>query len=68
MKENKLAELSMDFSVQIFNLVKDLKRARETAEIIAEFMNLPVTFLPRFRETNNGVLAGMPQAEGGFTW
>ncbi len=25
MKENKLAELSMHFSVQIINLVKDLK-------------------------------------------
>ena len=25
MKENKLADISMDFSVQIINLVKDLK-------------------------------------------
>ena len=30
MKENKLAELSMDFSVQIINLVKDLKAKHET--------------------------------------
>lgn len=30
MKENKLAELSMSFSVQIINLVKDLKSRRET--------------------------------------
>ncbi len=30
MKENKLAELSMDFSVQIINLVKDLKTKHET--------------------------------------
>lgn len=30
MKENKLAELSMDFSVQIVNLVKDLKAKHET--------------------------------------
>ncbi len=30
MKENKLAELSMDFSVQIINLVKDLKSKHET--------------------------------------
>ena len=29
MKENKLAELSMDFSVQIINLVKDLKSKHE---------------------------------------
>ena len=30
MKENKLAALSMDFSVQIINLVKDLKAQHET--------------------------------------
>ena len=30
MKENKLAELSIDFSVQIINLVKDLKAKHET--------------------------------------
>ncbi|MBQ1551948.1 MAG: four helix bundle protein [Clostridia bacterium] len=30
MKENKLAELSMDFSVQIINLIKDLKSKHET--------------------------------------
>ena len=30
MKENKLAELSMDFSVQIINLVKELKSKHET--------------------------------------
>ena len=30
MKENKLAELSMDFSVQIINLVKDLKAKHES--------------------------------------
>ena len=30
MKENKLAELSMDFSVQIINLVKDLRAKHET--------------------------------------
>ena len=30
MKENKLAELSMDFSVRIINLVKDLKSKHET--------------------------------------
>ena len=30
MKENKLAELSMDFSVQIINLVKNLKAKHET--------------------------------------
>ena len=30
MKENKLANLSLDFSVQIINLVKDLKSKQET--------------------------------------
>lgn len=30
MKENKLAELSMEFSVQIINLVKDLRSKHET--------------------------------------
>ena len=30
MKENKLAELSMSFSVQIINLVKELKAKHET--------------------------------------
>ncbi|MBR5409329.1 MAG: four helix bundle protein [Clostridia bacterium] len=30
MKENKLADKSMDFSVQIINLVKDLKSKHET--------------------------------------
>ena len=30
MKENKLADISMDFSVQIINLVKELKANRET--------------------------------------
>ena len=30
MKENKLADLSMDFSVQIINLVKDLKAKHES--------------------------------------
>ena len=30
MKENKLAELSMDFSVDVINLVKDLKSKHET--------------------------------------
>ena len=29
-KENKLAELSMDFSVQILNLVKDLRKEHES--------------------------------------
>lgn len=37
----------------------DLPRARETAEIIAEKLGLPVTYVKAFRETNNGDLAGL---------
>ncbi len=37
----------------------DLPRARQTADIIANFLNLSVTETPQFRETNNGDLAGM---------
>jgi probable phosphoglycerate mutase len=42
----------------------DLPRARETADIVAAALGLPVTELPQFRETNNGLLAGMPKSEG----
>ena len=37
----------------------DLPRARETAEIIAEKLELPVVYIKAFRETNNGDLAGL---------
>ncbi len=37
----------------------DLLRARQTAESISEKLMLPITFLPQFREVNNGLLAGM---------
>jgi len=41
----------------------DLVRAKETAEIVACELSLPITYLPQFRESNNGVLAGMPKSE-----
>ena len=41
----------------------DLVRAKETADIAAKKLCLPVTLLPEFREVNNGVLAGMPKSE-----
>lgn len=41
----------------------DLARAKETAEIVAEYLDLPVTYLPDFRESNNGYLAGMLKEE-----
>ena len=37
----------------------DLPRAKETAEILGEAFGLPVFLRPEFRETNNGLLAGM---------
>ena len=40
----------------------DLARTKETAEIAAKKLCLPVTLLPEFREVNNGVLAGMPKS------
>ena len=41
----------------------DLVRAKETAKIVAEYLSLPVIYLPEFRETNNGYLAGMLKKE-----
>ena len=41
----------------------DLVRARETAEIVADELTLPIIFLPQFRESNNGLLAGMLKTE-----
>ena len=46
---------------QIFS--SDLVRARETAEIIADELSLEITYLPQFRESNNGHLAGMLKTE-----
>lgn len=41
----------------------DLIRAKETAEIVAEELSLHITYLPQFRESNNGLLAGMLKTE-----
>lgn len=41
----------------------DLKRAKETAEIVAVSLSLDITYLPQFREVNNGLLAGMEKSE-----
>ena len=38
----------------------DLPRAIETVTPIATALNVDVTYIPNFRETNNGLLAGMP--------
>ena len=48
---------------QEFNISRiyssDLKRTEETAIILANMLDVPVEFLPQFREVNNGLLAGM---------
>ena len=41
----------------------DLPRAMETAEIAAEALGLAVEPMPRFREADNGALAGLPVTE-----
>ena len=41
----------------------DLVRAKETAEIVAKELALEITYLPQFREANNGLLAGMLKTE-----
>ena len=41
----------------------DLVRAKETAEIVANALSLGITYLPQFRESNNGLLAGMLKSE-----
>ena len=41
----------------------DLPRAMQTAEILAEKLQLPVVPLKQFREVNNGDLAGMKNEE-----
>lgn len=37
----------------------DIVRAKQTADIIANKLNLPVELSPEFREVNNGLLAGL---------
>lgn len=40
----------------------DLTRAKETAQILAGYLGCPVEYDSRFREANNGKLAGMKHA------
>ena len=37
----------------------DLKRAKQTAEIISDKLHLSIEYIPDFREVNNGELAGI---------
>lgn len=41
----------------------DLRRAAETSSEISAKLNIPVGFLSEWRETNNGILAGMLNTE-----
>ena len=58
---NNLASGSQKNIARIFS--SDLRRAKQTAEIISTKINVPVEYLPQFRETNNGALAGMNNTE-----
>lgn len=40
----------------------DLRRAAETAEILAKYLRCPVKYIREFREVDNGVLRGMENA------
>lgn len=59
------AELAdeLSYNTKLYNIGRifssDILRARQTAEIIAERLGLPVEYLPEFREVNNGDLAGL---------
>ncbi len=54
------AKILSDHKINICKIyTSDLRRAKQTAEILAKALSVPVIELPEFRETNNGVLAGM---------
>lgn len=45
-----------------------LKRAQETAAILAETVRCPVEYLPELQERDNGKQAGLPYAEGNLKY
>ena len=45
-------------------IASTLKRAAETARIVAEALGVPVEYDEQLMEMNNGELAGLPRAEG----
>ena len=56
-----LAKIIRESELMIDKLFSsDLPRAIETAKPIAKILNLETNLKPEFRETNNGLLAGMP--------
>ncbi|SEM21893.1 Histidine phosphatase superfamily (branch 1) [Paenibacillus sp. cl141a] len=56
-----LDEHKHDFNIQRI-ICSDLQRACQTAAIIADKLSLPLSRSEDWRETNNGLLAGMPHA------
>ena len=52
----RLSESNCDAQIIISS---DLLRAKQTAEILAGRLNLEIEYTPKFREVNNGDLAGM---------
>lgn len=63
---SKLA-IYLEKNIGEFNIQKiissDLKRAKQTAEIINENLNLPIEYTKRLREIDNGEIAGMLNSE-----
>lgn len=63
-KCEKLADYLYDNNVKIDRIIcSDLKRARMTAQIIADKYNLEIIPDARLRENNNGIFAGMLNSE-----
>ena len=53
-------KISSENNINISQIyTSDLPRAKQTADILAKALSVPVTEISEFRETNNGVLAGM---------
>ncbi|MDO3410933.1 histidine phosphatase family protein [Saccharibacillus sp. CPCC 101409] len=63
-QSEKLGRYLKDHNPSTFQIQRivssDLQRALDTANEIARFMDLPIERSSRWRETNNGVIAGMP--------
>lgn len=57
---NGLAHLLVSSQTSISQIfTSDLPRAKQTAEILSDHLHVPVIEMPAFRETNNGILAGI---------
>ena len=56
------AHLCLHWQPVSFLISSDLRRARETAEYIAQKLALPIHDAPEWREMNNGEIAGLPNS------